>query len=43
MSKLSECNAEVVVHLGVIGIEGERLAVTGNGIVRLAKVLERKA
>jgi len=32
---------KIVVRLGKIGLEGERLVVTGNGIFRLAKALER--
>jgi len=31
------------VRLGVIGLEGERLAVTGNGLIQFPQVPERIA
>ena len=31
------------MRLGVIGLDGEGLVVAGNGLIQLAKVLERKA
>ena len=38
-----ERSAKVVMRIGIIGLEGQRLVVAGNGLVQLPQVLERNA
>ena len=41
LAKFVERGAEVIVRVGVIGLDGERLAVAGDSLIQPPQILER--